>query len=203
MNHTGWIETASGIKFDLLDPQPEMVCAYDIAHALSKLCRFGGHCRQFYSVAEHSRHVYDVIGIDAFQSDPDNLPRESLMLAALLHDASEAYCVDVPRPLKGILDGYKEIEHRIQCAIAAAFGFNPEEFDDPLIEDADRRMLSLEASELMPSKGTLWSTRVTPADVRLGMWEPRVAAQIFMDTLDNLLGSQTAVAAAKGTNGCA
>lgn len=198
MTPTGWIETASGIKFDLLDPQPEMISAYDIAHALSKLCRFGGHCHQFYSVAEHSRHVYDVIGIDAFQSDPDQLPRESLLLAALLHDASEAYCVDVPRPLKAMLAGYKEIEHRIQCAVAAAFGFDPVEFDDPLIEDADKRMLSLEASELMPSKGTLWPTRVTPADVRIGAWEPHIAARIFMDTLDNLIGCREAVAAAKG-----
>ena len=82
-----WIQTMSGVIFYPLDPRPEEIRIEDIAHALSHQCRFAGHCREFYSVAEHSVRV------------SRELPQE-FMLWGLLHDASEAYLVDLPRPIK-------------------------------------------------------------------------------------------------------
>jgi len=82
-----WIQTISGRKFPLAEPDPNQIDIEDIAHALSMLCRFNGHCTQFYSVAEHSMHVSHEISND-------------LALAGLLHDAAEAYLGDVPSPLK-------------------------------------------------------------------------------------------------------
>ncbi|MEM4379972.1 MAG: hypothetical protein QXL01_04720, partial [Thermoplasmatales archaeon] len=83
-----WIETYSGKKFDYL-AQSELDIE-DIAHALSNLCRFNGHTRVFYSVAEHSVNVSSMV------------PPE-LKIAALLHDAAEAYIGDVPSPLKQLI----------------------------------------------------------------------------------------------------
>src|SRR6266700_4788978 len=104
MNRGDWIQTAMGRKFWPMDPRSGEVFIDDIAHALSMLCRFGGHCIRFYSVAEHSVLLSRVAE-----------PRFKLW--ALLHDASEAYLADVPRPVKPALVGYKDAEERVQRAI--------------------------------------------------------------------------------------
>src|ERR1019366_6268112 len=80
------IRTYTGILFDFEEPEASPIRIEDIAHALSLLCRFAGHCKEFYSVAEHSVRVSYAC------------PEEHA-LWGLMHDASEAYCVDVPRPL--------------------------------------------------------------------------------------------------------
>jgi len=81
-----WITTYTGKRFHYLDPQPEEIDIVDIAHALSLTCRFGGHCKEFYSVAEHSIRVAEIV------------PKE-FQLLALLHDAGEAYTGDVQSPI--------------------------------------------------------------------------------------------------------
>ena len=83
----GFIGTFSGLRFWPLAPNLEKILVEDIAHALAHQCRFGGHASRFYSVAEHSVHVSQLC-----------LPEHALW--GLLHDASEAYLVDLPRPLK-------------------------------------------------------------------------------------------------------
>lgn len=104
------IRTFTGIYVNVFEPTEEMICIEDIAHALSNQCRFGGHLPVFYSVAQHSIIMSDKM-------------HESHKLAALLHDASEAYLLDIPRPIKKGLSNYKEIEDKLMTAIAAKFGF--------------------------------------------------------------------------------
>jgi uncharacterized protein len=82
-----WIQTVTGKQFWPMDAQPEEVDIEDIAHALSLPCRFNGHCKQFYSVAEHSIHVSRVVS-------NENAAR------GLLHDAAEAYLSYIPQPVK-------------------------------------------------------------------------------------------------------
>src|SRR5271165_7548492 len=82
-----WIQTYTGRVMYPLDPRPEEINIIDIAHALSNLCRFTGHVRTFYSVAEHSVRVSQ-------HCDPKDA------LWGLLHDASEAYLADMSRPMK-------------------------------------------------------------------------------------------------------
>ena len=92
-----YLSTYTGKKFYPYDPRPEQICIEDIAHGLSMLCRFAGQCRFFFSVAEHSIAVAHLL--------PANLK-----LFGLLHDASEAYLADLPRPVKAGLPEYRAIE---------------------------------------------------------------------------------------------
>lgn len=108
-----WMQVASGRKFWPLDPRADEIDIEDIAHALSMLCRFGGHVQKFYSVAEHSVWCSYVVP-----------PWHAMQ--ALMHDATEAYCVDIPRPLKRGLSNYAEIEANIWSATCERFGLKPE-----------------------------------------------------------------------------
>jgi hypothetical protein len=140
---TSSILTSTGKWFDVLEPDPSLIDLQDIASALSKLCRFGGHCRQFYSVAEHSILVAELIR----QMNENDLTH---IRWALLHDASEAYVVDIPRPAKRQLDEYIKIEESIQRAIAERFTLPwpmPQE-----VHEVDHAILSLELRAYMPEQ---------------------------------------------------
>jgi hypothetical protein len=135
-----YIMTHTGRRFRPLDPRPEDVCLEDIAAALSKKCRFGGHCRQFYSVASHSMLVG--LGLLADECPPD------VILWGLLHDAAEAYLEDLPRPLKDVLPGYRASEERLLIVIAERFGLTwPMPVD---VVRWDNIALVIEAHALMP-----------------------------------------------------
>jgi hypothetical protein len=54
LQHHNWIQTYTGKAFEPLNPDASLICIEDIAHALSNICRYTGHVRQFYSVAQHS-----------------------------------------------------------------------------------------------------------------------------------------------------
>ena len=103
-----WILTNSGKHFDFADPQPDQIDILDIAQGLANECRYAGQCRVFYSVAQHSFLASQIVN-----------PR--LALEALLHDAAEAYCKDIPRPLKYMLPEYQAIEARVESAIRERF----------------------------------------------------------------------------------
>jgi hypothetical protein len=160
-----WIQTATGRAFWPIDPRPEDVCIEDIAHALSMLCRFGGHCLRFYSVAEHSvllsRHV---------------APEHKLW--ALLHDASEAYLVDVPRPLKPFLTGYREAEDKIMRAVCLHFGLPLDV--PPQIKADDTSLLMDEARQNMSVPELVWDLKAPALGVSLEYWSPDRARDEFL-----------------------
>jgi|LSQX01.3.fsa_nt_gb 5'-deoxynucleotidase YfbR-like HD superfamily hydrolase len=142
MRKGDYIGTYTGKKFYPLDPRPEDVCLEDIAHALSYINRFNGHTKDPYSVATHSLNVEFCIAEQGY----DCLIR----LYGLLHDAAEAYCCDIPRPLKKFLPGYKEIEANIMDAIYKHFSLSaPSEEICEIISEADNFVLSLEAQKYM------------------------------------------------------
>lgn len=128
-NTAGRIRTYSGFYIDPLNPNPDAIQIRDIAHALTNQCRFAGHTHRRFSVAQHSIMVADAV------------PEEH-KLAALLHDASEAYLLDIPTPVKAALSGYMEAEDRLMKVIADKFGFKW-----PLhisIKEADKKALEWE-----------------------------------------------------------
>lgn len=145
-----WIRTASGGRFYPLDPRPREISIEDVAHALSNLCRFTGHVREFYSVAQHcvlvSRWVEEV----AILGGASDEEARALALEALLHDATEAYLNDVSTPVKRQADlaGYRAAEERLRLAIVERFGLPREE--SPLVKEGDRALLVAEARDLLP-----------------------------------------------------
>ncbi len=151
-----WIETVSGLRFEFLQPKPEQINIEDIAHALSMTCRYAGHVPRFYSVAEHSVFCSHLV-----------FPEHAL--AALLHDASEAYITDIASPVKQHLSNYKEIEDVIMQSIADKFGFQYPLHKE--VKYADLVMLSKEAYHLLPSKGETWNMwdHINRPDLEQGM----------------------------------
>jgi hypothetical protein len=144
----GWIVTHSGRKVYPLAPEPGMFDLNDIAHALSNTCRFTGHCKKFYSVAQHSVLVAKLV---RHQTGSD-----TLAMQGLLHDATEAYLCDVARPVKHA-DGfafYREAEDRLWKSLAHAFGV-PGTLDDK-VKDVDNRLVCNEALTLLTSIPEGW-----------------------------------------------
>ena len=131
-----YVGTWSGKLLHPWDAKPEEICIEDIAHALSMQCRFNGHISVFSSVAEHSVIM-------------SNLVESGLELAALLHDAAEAYIGDMPHPLKtsGHLDAFVALDESITRVICATFNVEYGQTQDPELKALDRRLCATEARE--------------------------------------------------------
>ena len=161
------IQTYTGIGFDPINPDPELIKIEDIAHALSNQCRFSGHARSFYSVAQHSAHCAEIACLAS------NAP---LARAMLLHDASEAYLLDMPRPLKKAFPQYAEIEDRLMRAIADKFKFDWPM--TPAMKEIDDRVLFTEKKHLLKDRD--WGYQIKPYDMVVDPWVPHQAEFIFM-----------------------
>lgn len=170
--HGDFMQTYTGRQFFPMDPKPNEVCIRDIAHSLSLQCRYAGHCRRFYSVAEHSVHIARwLVGV---------APEAALW--GLLHDASEAYLIDVPRPVKPFLTGYKAAEAKVMAAVCARFGL-PIEMP-AAVHEADERIIADELVNLVPMS---WHARHDdPLGVTLRYWSPAEAEEEFLETFKAL-----------------
>lgn len=145
-----WIQTFSGVKFDLESPRAEDVRLEDIASHLSNLCRFSGATATmgafatptstFYSVAQHAVAVSRIL--------PPHLA-----LAGLLHDAGETYTNDITRPMKAVLKknwpGFQAFLDAIDAAIGEKFGIDWRLFHHPDVCGADQVLLATERRDLM------------------------------------------------------
>lgn len=155
-----WMQTATGGQMHPLDPRPEEIHIADIAHALSQLCRFSGHCLRFYSVAEHC--------VLMAREAPDEYK-----LTTLMHDASEAYLADVIRPIKPFLTNYHDIEARLETVIAERFNYPwpmPAE-----VKRLDNAILADEMAQNMAPPPVDWRLPELPLGVRLQFWAPEKA----------------------------
>lgn len=181
MARTGdWFCTYSGLKYWLTDPHPDDVRIKDIAHALSMICRFGGHTMEYYSVAQHCVHCTDVIA----QREPANI---LLQLHTLLHDSSEAFLGDVVRPLKLSLAGYSELEARTMDVIYEALQLPlPNVLDHAAIKLVDNELLMTERKEFIQHRGHDWGIDVKPLDIELGSLSPTAAEYQFITKYDEL-----------------
>ncbi len=164
----GFIQTCSGKLLHVRQPKHELIDIDDIATALSRQPRFAGHSLKFLSVAEHCVHV-------SSKASPEN------KLTALMHDASEAYLVDVPKPIKPLLKGYYDLESDLMGAIADKFGFKwplPDE-----VKELDLRCLSDEREQNMEPvdmPGAEWGNPLPALGVTLMFWSPEEAKRQFL-----------------------
>jgi len=142
MSKPTWITTFSGRAFDLGNPDPSAITVRDIAHHLSLLCRYTGACRQFYSVAQHSCLVAEL------------LPAR-LKLAGLLHDAAEAYTGDWSSPMKALVRELapgliEHVHNNVERAVEERFGLRLSREDHAAIKHADLVAMATEKRDLMP-----------------------------------------------------
>ena len=136
-----YIQTLSGKHFNYLDIQQDDIVIEDIATALSHICRFAGHLPEFYSVGQHSVLTSHLV------------PQE-FAFEALMHDATEAYCQDIPAPLKRLLPDYKRMEEKIDAVIREKYGLPPV-MSTP-VKYADLIMLATERRDLGLDDGSFW-----------------------------------------------
>ncbi len=135
-----YIRTVTGIMIAPLEAKEEDICIEDIAHALSFLCRAGGHYRKFYSVGAHSINCYD----EAVSRNE----KKRIQLACLLHDATEAYMADVTRPVKKNFPQYSEYEDELADKIFRKYLGKPlESYEKAIVKSIDDAMLFYEFYE--------------------------------------------------------
>lgn len=169
-----WMQTYTGRAFYPMAPHVDDIDPADIAHALSLLCRYGGHVNRFYSVAEHCVLMSHAV-----------TPEHALW--ALLHDATEAYMGDMIRPLKHAMPAYREAENRLMAVICDRFGLG---HDCPAeVSAADNRILRDERDALMEAPPLSWgSIEDVPAlGVRIEGWLPGEAEHRYLTRLFELL----------------
>lgn len=170
-----WAQTYSGVAFYLLAPSAADVRLRDIAHALALINRFAGHTFVPYSVAEHSVRVSWAV------------PPE-LALAALLHDAAEAYTNDIPRPMKMALVGaVRSIEDDVARAIGKRFGVELVP-THPAVKHADNVLLATEARDLMGAPPVPWELDVEPVPWPIEPWGWEQAEAKFIERFLELGG---------------
>jgi 5'-deoxynucleotidase YfbR-like HD superfamily hydrolase len=162
--------TYTGRRVDIKNFTVDDIIVEDIAHSLAHLCRFGGHTRSFYSVAQHSvRVAYHV-------------PRE-LMLEGLLHDATEAYVVDLPRPIKRLLPDYMAMEDVIWSIITQRFQM-PWGKVSAAVKEADEAVLVAEWLELMSAPLPPELASVSPAEPAIAHLSPIAAKKLFLQVFE-------------------
>lgn len=144
-----WMQTYTGRQFWPLDPRPEEVHIEDIAHALANIARFGGHSKWFYSVAQHSLQVMDLM--------PPPWKLEGLM-----HDAAEAYIGDMVRPLKQWMPEFRAIEKGIMGAIEERFSLWYPSRCREWLRTADDTALATEAQQVMSAPPVPWGPLPEP-----------------------------------------
>ena len=164
---TPYVSTFSGNRFYPLGPRIDRVSIEDIAHGLAYQCRFNGQTREFYSVAQHSLIVASLV--------PPHL-----RLAALLHDAAEAYLGDMVKPLKVLMPEFADLEDRVSALIASAFGVDFSDYAP--IKHADLIALATEKRDLMPHSAERWSylDGIAPMPEPIAAMSPWQAKQAFL-----------------------
>ena len=188
-----WIQTRTGVAFPLLQPEAKDVEVADIAHALSLICRFTGHVKTFYSVAEHCVRVAQLLP-----------PR--LRAYGLLHDAHEAYVGDIATPIQWALDSasalspgtksafklaLESMKHNIYAAIHERFDLPwPLPPDDvAAIKQADIIMLMTEKRSLLGPSAKSWgvyeSSPTLPGDVE--PWPAAIAHNVWLNCLQDAI----------------
>lgn len=168
----GYLQTYTGLHFYPADPQPDQICMEDIATALSRESRFAGHTNEFYSVAQHSVMVSDiVVALPAYK------------LWGLLHDASEAYLKDLPWPVKTLCPEYKVMERRLMRIIVGKYGLS---WPQPrAVGRADLIALATERRDLLGHLGP-HQGHYAPLPAPILPWTPKEARHHFLCQFNKL-----------------
>ena len=167
-----FIETYTGRKFYPLFPEPSAISIIDIAHAISNQCRYSGHVRDFYCVAQHSC-LLATYAEKVLKAPPIDC------LQILMHDAPEGYLVDIARPVKQYMPEYRKWDHGVNDAIRQWLGIAHSPI--PAFQDElDSRVIADERAQLMSDSGNDWGHTLEPLGIEINGWLPRFAEQKFL-----------------------
>lgn len=167
----GFIETYTGRAFWPLKPTAEALSVIDIAHALSNQCRYSGHVGYFYSVAQHS------CLLAKWLADNGGSPQDCLQM--LMHDAPEAYLVDVPRPIKQYMPDYRQWDYDLNSVIRQWMGWA--DLPIPAMQDElDSRIIVDERAALMSKSDLNWGHELEPLGLKIVPWSPLDAERSFL-----------------------
>lgn len=170
-------QTRTGRRVYFANPQPEQFHIDDIAHALSNICRFTGHTKTFYSVAQHCCMASDLV-------------MHHCKYEALMHDASEAYLSDIASPLKALLVDYQNIEARMETVLRSRFLLPAGQ--TAAVKHADLVCLGLEKRDLLspdlmdPDEEWEMLEGLQLPLLRVDPWSPAKACLEFLDRFDRL-----------------
>lgn len=182
--HGSWMQTSTGVSFYPLDPRVEEINITDIAHGLSHVCRYGGHCRRFYSVAEHAVLVSLMVP-------------ERFAMEALLHDSSEAYIGDMIRPIKHSpeMRVFRTAESRIEACVFTAFGVKQTPESHRAVKAVDDRILVDEINALMPNPSAYLARMadVQPLGIPIAGWPSWLAKANFLDRYCEILRASAGI----------
>ena len=180
---TPWIQTRQGRAVDLVAPSPDDISADDIAFALGRLCRYVGHTRWHYSVAEHSVHI-------ARYLEPLHGP--AVALGGLLHDGAEYVLGDIAAPVKRALgpaarQAIDQLFARVDAAICRALDVDLAMLHDPRVKEADLRILHDERHAMHTREPRSWELdHVEPLGIEVYGWHAHVATDKWMAEYDRL-----------------
>lgn len=180
-----WILTAGGRKFHYQSDDPSQFNVDDMASALSRMCRYGGHLADkydddIYSVAQHSVYVYRLLVLVGAPV--------RVLPWAIAHDMPEAYWTDVPSPLKSLLPDYKAMENHSAAILRMRYGIPYDDEIERYVKWADMQVLYAESREITSIPSELWDEGVQSQytlhdiDPDFFLWRPRHARQMFLST---------------------
>lgn len=171
-NGDPYIETFTGKKFRPQEPNWEDIDIVDIAHSLSQKCRYTGHTRAFYSIAQHSVLVSELVD-------------EQYALEGLLHDAAEAYFPDIPYPLRPVIKELEIYENALHRCVSKRFGLK---YPFPQsVHDVDKNITQDEAYNLMHSRGLNWPGNRKRFGVTIECYYPKEAEKVFLLRYSDIL----------------
>jgi 5'-deoxynucleotidase YfbR-like HD superfamily hydrolase len=173
-----WVQTLTGHRFYVLDPEPGDIHIEDISGSLGKICRFNGHPRIPYFVGQHC-----VLGSYVVEEQTHNL---LFALAFLLHDSGESYLGDMTRPLKNMpeLEAYRLAEKKLNRTIEKRFSLPEGIFEEKIIKEVDNRMLFTEKRDLLVS--LQWGHSIPPYDFKIKPWSWRKAERKYLERYHEL-----------------
>lgn len=185
-----WMQTFTGKAFRPWTADVDDIEAEDIARSLSMTCRYNGHVRRFYSVAEHGVLMAEHFLALPYADDADRGRNRHLALWALLHDAAEAYIGDMVRPLKvtAVMEAYRDLDDKLTALIALRFGAEGTTIP-PEVRAADNRILLDEREALLGAPAEPWhqdTQQVQPLGVIIRGTSPRYAESRYLDLLHEL-----------------
>jgi 5'-deoxynucleotidase YfbR-like HD superfamily hydrolase len=187
-----WISTYTNQRVFPFDPDKSVIKIEDIAHSLAMICRWGGHALTFYSVAEHSVRVADLLYVQAVKAGKSLEESRKIGFLGLMHDATEAYVGDIPRPIKGSMflktprgmEGFRETEAHVYRIIEEALNLPPySKEEEKLVHEADNIILVTEARDVQHgfAKWDYWLDHPEPLEGTIFPMTWEVAKATFLE----------------------